>query len=154
MSGVAVDQILFLLPPVLAEARGRLDGNMVLKRDAGGIQIGTGRLALREGETADIRLTPTPGLLSASLPAAILKYYPGLGKMETGGIPLRAEVLEVSVTPQGDAQGRTASIHVAGGPTDPSLKAPIDLTVNVRGPLESLVKFGTNSRLRFGGPNK
>jgi len=31
------------------------------------------------------------------------------------------------------------------------LRAPIDLTINVRGPLESLVKFGTNSRLRFGG---
>lgn len=151
VSGVDVAQLMPLLPSVLAEARGRLDGSIVLRRDANGISIGAGRLALRAGETAELRLAPTPGLLSTSLPPAVLKYYPGLGKIETGEIPLRAELLEVAFTPEGDAEGRTASIHLAGGPFDPKLRAPIDLTVNVRGPLESLVKFGTNSRLHFGG---
>ena len=32
-----------------------------------------------------------------------------------------------------------------------TLTAPIDLNINVRGSLESLIKFGTDSRLRFGG---
>jgi hypothetical protein len=68
-----------------------------------------------------------------------------------GQMPLRAEVLEVTFTPLGDAAGRTAWVHLAGGPVDPNLKAPIDLTVNVQGPLQSLIRFGTNSRLRFGG---
>jgi hypothetical protein len=45
MVGVAVDQILFLLPPVLTAARGRLDGHVALKRDDAGIQIGAGRLS-------------------------------------------------------------------------------------------------------------
>lgn len=151
VSGIDVAQVTPLLPPVLAEGRGRLDGSIRLRRDAGGIALGTGRLALRAGETAELRLAPTPGLLSTSLPPSVLKYYPGLGKIETGEIPLRAELLEVTFTPEGDAEGRTASIHLAGGPFDPKLRAPIDLTVNVRGPLESLVKFGTNSRLHFGG---
>jgi hypothetical protein len=146
-----VQQLLPLLPPVLAEAHGRLDGFLTLKRDASGIQIGAGRLALRQGEAADLRLAPRPGLLSASLPPTVLKYYPGLGQIETGQIPLRAELLEIQFTPQGDADGRTASVHLAGGPVDPKLRAPVDLVVNVRGPLESLVKLGTNSRLHFGG---
>lgn len=152
--GVDVTQLLFLLPPVLRDAKGRLDGHLSLRRDANGLQIGTGRLGLREGETAELRLAPTPGLLSASLPATVLQHYPGLGKIELGEVPLRADLLEVTFTPEGDQEGRTAWVHVAGGPVDPKLRAPIDLNVNVRGPLESLVRFGTNSRLRFGGANK
>jgi hypothetical protein len=153
MAGVAVDQVLFLLPPVLADARGRLDGHVALTRDDSGIKIGAGNLSLRPGETAELRLAPTPGLLSASIPPTVLQHYPGLRKIETGEMPMRAEQLEVTFTPEGDAAGRSASVHVVGGPSDPNLKAPIDLTVNVRGPLQSLIKFGTNSRLRFGTDN-
>lgn len=152
--GIEVAQLLPLLPPVLAEARGRVDGAVRIKRDASGLQIGAGYLSLQKGQLAQLRLAPTPGLLSGSLPATVLKYYPGLGKIETGEVPLRAEVLEVTFTPEGDAEGRTASVRLAGGPIDPKLRAPIDLKVNVRGPLDSLVKFGTSSRLHFGGGTK
>jgi hypothetical protein len=151
MVGVDVSQVLFLLPPVLTDARGRLDGHVALKRDASGLQIGAGNLSLRPGETAQLRLAPTPGLLSSSLPPMVLQHYPGLTKIEMGEAPLRAEELEVTFTPGGDAEGRTARVHIAGGPVDPGLRAPIDLNVNVRGPLQSLIRFGTNSRLRFGG---
>jgi hypothetical protein len=155
MKGVAVDQILFLLPPILSEAKGRLDGNVALKRDATGMQIGDGKLTLREGETADLRLAVKPGWLTTSLPPEIIKYFPGFKKIESGEIPVRARVLEMTFTPLGDAQGRTAWVHVAGGPADPELTAPIDTTVNVRGPLDQLVKIGadlgTDSRLRFKG---
>ncbi|MEY4939421.1 MAG: hypothetical protein RIQ93_1156 [Verrucomicrobiota bacterium] len=150
VTAIDVKHLLPLLPPVLKEAQGRLDGSVTLSRDAAGIAIGGGRLALRSGEAAQLRFAPTPGLLSKSLPATVLKYYPGLKKIESGETPLRAELLEVSFTPDGDAEGRTASIRLAGGPVDPKLRAPIDLSINVRGPLESLVKFGTNSRLHFG----
>lgn len=148
---IDVTHVTPLLPSVLAEARGRVDGSLTLRRDAAGVAISAGRLALRPGETADLRLAPKPGLISGSLPPAILKYYPGLGKIETGEVPLRADSLEIAFTPGGDAQGRSATIHLTGGPVDPKLRAPVDLTINVRGPLESLIKFGTNSRLRFGG---
>ena len=150
--GIDVSNLLPLLPEVLSSARGRVDGSVTLHRTKAGVQIGGGSLSLRAGETADLRLAPTPGLLSSSLPETVLKYYPGLGKIETGEMPLRAERLEVAFTPGGDAQGRTAVVRIVGGPVDPSLRAPIDLNVNVRGPLESLIKFGTDSRLRFGEP--
>jgi hypothetical protein len=150
VTGLDVAKLLPFLPPVLAAAEGRLDGSFTVRRDSTGIQIGAGKLSLQGGEPAELRLAPTPGLLSSSLPSTVLKYYPGLGQIETGQIPLQANLLEVAFTPEGDAEGRTASIHLAGGPVDPKLRAPVDLTINVRGPLESLVKFGTNSRLRFG----
>lgn len=153
VANLEVKQLLPFLPKVLSDASGRLDGSLAFSRTEGGIALGAGRLALRQGEAADVRLAPTPGLLSASLPPTVLKYYPGLGQIETGQVPIRADLLEVAFTPEGDEEGRTASIHLAGGPVDPKLKAPIDLIVNVRGPLGSLVKFGTNSRLHFGdGP--
>jgi hypothetical protein len=148
---IDLSQILFLLPPVLAAAQGKLDGQLSLRRDAAGLQIGSGRLSLRPGETADLRMMPTPGLISSQLPAAVKQHYPGLGRMETGGIPLRAEQLEVILTPEGDRQGRSATVQIKGGPADASLKAPLVLELNVRGPLDQVVKFGTNSNLRFGG---
>jgi hypothetical protein len=151
VEGIEIGQILFLLPPVLAAAQGKLDGQLSLRRDAAGLQIGSGRLALRTGETADLRMMPTPGLLSSQLPPAVKQHYPGLGRMETGGVPLRAEQLEVILSPAGDAEGRSATVQIKGGPADASLKAPIVLQLNVRGPLDQVVKFGTNSKLRFGG---
>lgn len=155
MNGVELDQIMFLLPPLLSEARGKVDGEVELKRDAAGIQIGNGRMALRQSESADLRLATKQGWLSTSLPPVIMKYFPGFRKIETGEIPIRARVLEMTFTPLGDAAGRTAWVHLAGGPSDPELTAPIDATFNVYGPLDQLVKIGADlgatNRLRFGG---
>ena len=150
--GIDLAQVLFLLPPVLAMAQGRLDGHVALRRDGAGFQIGVGQFSMRPGESVDLRFAPTPGLLSSRLPDAIRKHYPGLTHLEMGGIPLRAELLDVTLTPTGDADGRTATVHIIGGPIDPNLRAPVDLSINVRGSLDSLVKFGSDSRLRFGGP--
>lgn len=152
--GVQVEHAVQFLPRIISSARGRVDGSVALHRTPAGIQIGSGNLALRANEPAEVRLAPTPGLISASLPPAVLEYYPGIGKIETGEIPLRAEKLEISFMPLGDAQGRTAVLHLAGGPVDPSLRAPVDLTINVRGPLDQLIRFGTDSRVQMGGGNK
>lgn len=151
VSGIELGELMPLLPPVLRSARGMVDGSVTLHRTPNGIQIGSGRLALRSGETAVVRLAPTSGLLSQSLPKAVLEHYPGLGLIEAGEVPIHAQHLELTITPGGDAKGRSATIRIAGGPVDPSLRAPIDLNVNVRGPLHHFVKFGTHSRLSFGG---
>lgn len=158
VTGIAVDQILFLLPHILSEARGRLDGNVALRRDEHGVEIGDARLSLREGETADIRLAVKPGWLTTSLPPDIVKYFPGFRKIENGEIPIRARVLQITLTPAGDAQGRTGWVRLEGGPSDPDLTAPIDMNVNIRGPLEALANLGadlgTDSRLHFTAPRK
>lgn len=149
--GLDLARIVALLPPVVAAASGRLDGRLSLRRDAGGFQLGTGRLALREGESAEVRLAPSPGLLSGQLPELVRRHYPGLVQLEAGGVPLVARELEILLTPEGDVEGRTARVRLKGGPADPALQAPVNLEVNVRGPLDSLVQFSTHHRVRFGG---
>ena len=148
--GLDLARIVALLPPVVAAASGRLDGRLSVRREAGGFQLGTGRLALREGESAEVRLAPSPGLLSGQLPELVRRHYPGLVQLEAGGVPLVARELEIRLTPEGDAEGRTARVHLKGGPADPALRAPVELEVNVRGPLDSLVQFSTHHRVRFG----
>ena len=152
---IDVTLLLPLLPPILAEAHGRLDGELAFHRDAnGGIQIAFGRLALRPGTKAELRLLPTPGLLSGSLPPKVLQHYPGLIKIETGELPILADRLEVHLTPAGDAEGHSATVHLEGGPVDPALRAPLVLDLNVNGSLEALapfIKFGTDSRLHIAG---
>ena len=149
---IDVTLLLPLLPPILAEAHGRLDGELAFHRDAsGGLQIASGRLGLRPETKAELRLLPTPGLLSGSLPPRVLQAYPGLIKIETGEMPMRADRLEVHITPAGDAEGHSATVHLEGGPVDPTLRAPLVFDLNVNGSLEPLVKFGTDSRLKIGG---
>jgi hypothetical protein len=154
---VGLQDVAALVPGTVAEAHGRVDGEVHVAWSASaGFKLGSGTLSVAQDEPAELRLAPSPGLITGSIPKEkldqILKYYPGLAKIEMGEIPIRAELLDVSFTPTGDAEGRTASVHLAGGPIDPNLRAPIDLTVNVRGPLESLIKLGTSPRLHFGAP--
>ncbi len=151
MTGVDVGKLLFLLPDIFTQASGRLDGYMDLTRDANGISVGAGYLGLREGVPALLQFVPRPGILSAALPPAINKLYPGILQMETAGIPLQADALEFRFEPNGDEMGRTAWVHVAGRPADPAFKGPIDLTMNIRGPLNEVFNAGANSTLRLMG---
>jgi hypothetical protein len=140
--GFEMAMLLPYLPSMVADARGRLDGSMQLRWAANELSLGDGTLTLRPGEKAEVRFLPQPGFLAGSLPTALTKYYTGLADLEQGKVPLRADSLTVAFTPRGDAEGRTAVINLAGGPADPRLQAPVDLTFNVRGPLEWLVNFG------------
>jgi hypothetical protein len=151
VSGFDLGQLLFLFPALLSRASGRLDGYVDLTRDSRGIAIGAGFLGLREGQTAELQLHPTPGILSSALPPAIAKVYPGIAKVEREGIPMLAEVLQIRFVPERDELGRSAWIHVAGRPVDPGFEGPIDLMINVRGPLEQVINFGATSALRLMG---
>jgi hypothetical protein len=71
--------------------------------------------------------------------------------VEMGQASLLAERFEVRIDPDGDAEGRTATVNIVGGPVDKTLKAPLVLTINVRGPLAPLIKFGSTPGLQIGG---
>jgi hypothetical protein len=151
VTGFDVGQLVFLLPRVLASAKGKLDGYMDLARSSQGISIGAAYLGLRPGETAEIQFVPSPGILSASLPPQINKIYPGIAKVERDGIPMLAENLELRFVPEKDELGRTAWIRIAGRPVDPGFKGPIDLAVNIRGPLDQVLNEGTEVGLHLMG---
>jgi hypothetical protein len=133
-------------PAAVAEAHGKLDGTIALARDSTGLHLGTGGLKLSSGESANLKFTPSPGMISANLPSAVQKFYPGIKGVEEGKIAFDASELEVTFTPSGDDAGRTARVHLAGGR---EAHAPLDVIVNVRGPLEWLVDMGTDSRFHF-----
>jgi hypothetical protein len=151
VSGFELGEFVYLLPKILSHARGRVDGYLELLHDANGFALGAGYLGLREGEPAELRLVPTPGILSSALPPSINKAYPGIAKVEREGVPLKAEVLQMRMLPEPDERGRTAWLRVAGRPVDPGFKGPVDLTVNVRGPLDEVINLGANSALRVMG---
>lgn len=148
---VDVAALLPLLPPLLSEAQGRLDGRLLLRYGAAGLSIGTGHLALRGGSPAQLRLLPSPGVLSGSLPPKVNELYPGLVRIEMGEAWLLADQLEVRFLPEGDPAGRSATVHLVGGPSDPSLRAPLILDLNIVGPLEPLVNLGVKLGMQSGG---
>ncbi len=148
MRGVGLEDIVALVPEALAEGRGHVNGSVRLGWSrASGVTIKHGSVSLADGKPALVRFHPNLGLLTGSLPAAILDLYPGLLKIETGEMPLLAARFDVRLTPDGDADGRTARVRIEGGPVDPSLKAPLVLDVNVTGPLAPLIKLGSGVSL-------
>jgi hypothetical protein len=152
MEKVGLQDIAALVPDILADGRGRVNGAVRINwSKAAGVSLGTGNIIIDPSERAELRFRPNPGLLTGSLPPAILKYYPGLTNVEMGQASLLAERFEVRISPDGDDDGRTATVNIEGGPVDKTLKAPLVLSINVRGPLAPLIKFGSTPGLKIGG---
>lgn len=155
LTRIGLQDVAALVPGAVAEAHGRIDGRVILNwTDAQGFEVGNGTLIARPDEPAEVTLNPTPGLITSQIPKhvrpIILWFYPGLDKLELGQLPIRADLLEVTLTPQGDEQGRTAVVHLAGSPTDPKKRAPVDLVVNVHAPIKTLINLGTARGVHFG----
>jgi hypothetical protein len=145
MERVGLQDVAALVPDFLADGRGRVNGAVRINwSQAAGIDVGSGYLKIDPSERAEVRFRPNPGLLTSSLPPQVLELYPGLTNVEMGKATLLAEQLEVRLSPEGDAEGRSATVVIAGGPVDKTLKAPLVLKINVRGPLAPLVTFGSN----------
>jgi hypothetical protein len=71
-------------------------------------------------------------------------------KVESGLLRLKLGELRLDVRPPDAPAGRSATLHLAGEPTDPQVKAPVQLDLNVNGPIEALLNLGLNSRVRSG----
>jgi hypothetical protein len=87
VSGFELGEFVYLLPKILTHAKGRVDGYLELLHDANGFVLGAGYLGLREGEPAELRLVPTPGILSSALPPSINKPIPESRKWKRKAFP-------------------------------------------------------------------
>ena len=153
-----------LVPTGLAEARGRVDGELALGwSKALGLQIGAGRLDLRPDEPMVLRLSPAPGLLSASVPerfellpawlGPLAKWasplnpgFADLVAIELGRTALAVDSLEVRLTPAGDSLGRSARVLVHARPEIAGTSVgPVVFEVGVKGPLAYVLRFGAES---------
>jgi hypothetical protein len=76
--------------------------------------------------------------------------YAVLKKVESGLLKLGLTELRLEIRPPNAPAGRSATLHIAGAPLDPGVKAPVTLDLNVNGPLERLLNMGLDSRLSLG----
>jgi len=158
---IGLQDVVALVPASLSDARGRVDGVVrVGWSAAAGFQLGAGTISLRNDEPAMVRLTPASGLLTkrlseriAFLPAwtgplarwlaPVNPAYGDLRSIEMGRTDLQVQEMGIELTPQGDAVGRTAQVHVRARPAQVggSVKE-VTFQVNVSGPLAAVLGVG------------
>ncbi len=146
---IGLQDVAALVPSAVRSAFGRVDGTAQLGwSEERGIEVGRGHLVLRTDEPAEVTLNPSPGLFTSGLPNLVVKYaVPGLKQAEMGEVPIAADSLDITFSPDADALGRTATVHLTGVPKDEKRKPRISLTTNVRGPLKPFIKLGTEGDL-------
>ncbi|MFA6287769.1 MAG: YdbH domain-containing protein [Opitutaceae bacterium] len=174
MKRVGLQDVVALVPTMLSDARGRINGALGLSwSEADGLHVGKGTLDLDEIEFTSLRLAPKPGFLTARVPARFVLVpnlpklfsnwfapvnpaYATLTDIELGKLPLRVDSLKVRLTPDGDELGRTASVTVIAHPEQAETakgKCPVKevvFTINVAGPLSQVLKVGMSDRISFG----
>jgi hypothetical protein len=162
---VGMQDIAALVPAGLSAAQGRIDGIVrVGWSTARGFHVGAGNLTLGESEPATVRLAPTPGFLTRTMPkrfepvpawtgplsrwlSADNPIYRDMAEIELGRTPLRVESLSVRLTPEGDALGRTATVRMVARPLQPDAAVKVvNIDVNVAGPLDSILHLGLNQK--------
>ncbi len=162
---IGLQDVAALVPTGLAEARGRIDGEVQIDwSKAGGMHLGAGHLDLRDDEPAVVRLAPSPGLLTEQVPerfgilpawlgpvarwfAPVNPAYGDLKAIELGQMELRGQSLSVRLTPEGDGRGRSASLEMVARPEKPgSTVDRVNFKVDVTGPLSALFQLSMDDR--------
>lgn len=169
MSRVGLQDVVALVPETgLADARGRIDGDIVLGwSEVKGLQIGEGRLALHRDEPTTLRLAAAPGFLTGQMPAKFgllpdwmgplarwLSFdnpaYADLSEIELGQMNLIVDSFETRITPDGDNEGRSAKISVRARPARAgSVVEQVTFEINVAGPIGDLIRIGLNQPVSF-----
>ena len=148
VEGINVEDIMALTPDLPAKATGQVNGRFPIQIDASGLKFGTGWLQLKPGAYAQIQFN-AEGLLTGGVSPANPSYAV-LKKVESGLLKLKVSELRLDIRPPNAPENRSATLHVAGEPVDPQVKAPVILDLNVNGPLEKLINLGLDSRISFG----
>ena len=147
VDGLRMEDIMTLFPRANAKASGLADGRIPLHYGAQGVSFSHGWLALKPGTPGTLRIDQ-PGLLTGNLPPQNVAY-PTMKAVETGLLNLRVDTLRAEIYPPDAPAGRSVQIVIAGQPLDPKVKAPVTFEVNVNGPVEKLIQWGLDSRMKF-----
>jgi hypothetical protein len=146
--GLDVVEILALSKDVPGTAVGRVNGRLPIRIDESGLRFGTGWLELKSGVRAEVQLKAA-GLLTGGVSPSNPSYGM-LQRVESGLLRLHVTELRLDVRPPNAPPGRSAQLHIAGEPVDPTVKAPVTLDLNVNGPIERLINLGMDKRVNFG----
>ena len=165
MSRVGLQDLIVFVPTTLSEARGRINGKLRLDwSPTDGVQVGLGELSLDKSEPTMLRLVSAPGFLTKKVPVRLvllpqlgpLKWlfspknpsYPTLKEIELGKLGMSVDMLEVRLTPEGDGQGRSASVYIRARPErEGGSVREVIFKVNVAGPLAEVLRIGMQQNL-------
>lgn len=163
MKRVGLQDLVVFAPTAFSEASGRIDGELELKwSEADGVRLGLGRLSLNRDEPTVVRMVESPGFLTESMPSRFVflpssfgivsrwlsaknEAYDDLGEIERGKVRLKLEAFEVSLTPDGDDRGKSASVFIRARPEQDGLAVgAVTFRINVSGPLSQVLRLGIN----------
>lgn len=148
VDGISAEEVMALTQDLPARASGPLSGRLPVYFDDAGVRFGTGWLGLKPGATAEIQFHADGLLTAGTSPRS--PSYAVLKKVEDGLLKLKVTELRLDIRPPDAPAGRTAQLRLAGEPVDKEVKAPVQLDLNVNGPLESLLNLGLKSGAKFG----
>ncbi len=157
ISRVGLQDIVALVPAALADARGRIDGEVRLSwSETAGLEFGRGWLKLNDSEAAQVTLAPQPGLITGQLkwwnPARLWKpAFHVLSRIELGQTPLAVNALLAEIIPEGDVEHRTARVRINAASRGEGMRVPLEIDVGVSGLLNQLLKLGLDDRVKLGG---
>ena len=163
---IEIERLAALLPPVLADATGKISGRIALSWSAqDGLSPGSGRLQIDSGEAAILRLSPQPGFFTKRVPARLTLLpksmgalsrmfspvnpaYETLRAIEMGEMKLEVNSLDVGLRPEGDPSGRTARVVLTARPAaEGTAVKSVRFEINVAGPLADLVRLGLQGKI-------
>lgn len=165
--GVALRSLATYAPWLISTAEGALSGEVELGWSAeGGASFLGGALRVERGGAAELRLAPSPGLLSAGVPQRFLilprwlgawtervgpknPMYDAVRAIEQGEAGLRVEDLRLELRPGGGADGRSATLRVRARPVGLELVEEVNLEVNFHGSLAEAIALGLDERVRI-----
>lgn len=166
LKDLALEQLAPLLPATVQSVQGRLHGTVTAAWSAeGGLRPGTGGLVITPEASASMRLAPAPGFLTGHMQARITwlpawlgfvarrlsienPAYDALSDIEMGRTALAVDQLEVRLNPDGPDGPRSATVAVIARPASGGLVEQVSFTINVAGPLEQVLRLGTEGKVR------
>lgn len=148
VDGVNASEVLALTDKLPAQASGQVSGRLPLHIDDAGFKFGTGWMGLRPGTSAQIQINAAGLLTAGASPKS--PSYAVLQRIESGLLKLEVNELRLDIRPPGSPASRSAQLRVSGRPVDRSIQAPVELDLNVNGPLESLLNLGLKANVGIG----
>jgi hypothetical protein len=152
-----LEQLLPLLPPKVKQARGLIGGHVPVRYDGQGVHLGRGWVRLGTAAPAYLLYQYPEGMLTRDLGiSAKFAAYAALKAVETARLPIRVRALSIELHPPDAPAGRYATIHLEAEPDDPKHPVPLNLSLNLNGPVEELLDWSLKSHLKVsaGGHDK
>lgn len=146
--GVRLEELLTMLPKFEARGEGVIDGRLSLRIRPDGVRLEPGQLSLRPGVTARLQLPPRAWFTEGMSPGQ--PNFENLRMVERALEDLSLSHFRIDFLSPEEAEA-DLRLQIAGQSAAKDLPAaPINLTLNVHGPIRDLGNWFLNPRVSMG----